>query len=146
MKAKSLFTIGFILLGLSACSSEKVSHNATTLPVKARDLISQNFASAISLVEEEKSMGSVKEYEVTLTDGSEITFTNSGEWKSVETPNNKPVPSGMVPTAIIKYVNAKHAGAYVVGIEKNKKGFEVELSNGVEIQFDKTGNFMNYDN
>lgn len=130
---------------LCACSSETVSHDATQLPEKARDLISQNFNSAISVVEVEKKFGKVDEYEVVLTDGAEISFTSGGEWKSVDTPNNRPIPSGLIPTSIVGFVTEKHNGAYIVGIEKNKKGYEVELSNGVEIQFDNAGNFMSYD-
>lgn len=134
-----------LALGLSACSSKDVSHDATRLPSKARDVISQNFTSAISLIEEEKDFGKVTEYEVTLTDGSEITFNSGGEWTSVNTPNNIPVPAGLVPTAISTYVAEKHAGALIVGIEKDKKGFEVELSNDLDLQFDSSGNFMKYD-
>ena len=134
-----------LMLGLTACSAKNVSHDASILPTKARELISQNFTSAISLVEEEKNFGKVTEYEVNLTDGSEITFNHSGEWTSVDTPNNIPVPAGLVPTAIAKYVAQKHQGALIVGIEKEKKGFEVELSNGVDISFDKAGNFLSYD-
>ena len=140
-----LFLLGCALAGLfAACTSESTTHDATKLPESARNLISRNFTSAISLVEEEKSMGSVKEYEVTLTDGSEITFTGSGDWKSVDTPAGIAVPSGLVPTAIQSYVDTKHQGAFIDGIEKNKKGYEVELSNNIEIQFDMAGNFVSY--
>lgn len=146
MKTQAILVAAALALSLSACSQEKVSHLADNLPVKARELISSNFTNAISLVEEDKEFGKTQEYEVTLTDGSEIKFTSSGDWKSIDTPNNRPVPSGLVPTAIAKYVATKHAGAYIVGIEKEKKGYDVELSNGVEITFDKNGNFLKYDN
>ena len=145
MKLKSILAVCAVALCFAACTSETVSHDATQLPKKARDIINQNFSSAISLIETEKSMGSVKEYEVTLTDGSEISFNGNGEWKSVDTPTNIPVPAGLVPTNIAKFVAEKHAGAFIVGLDKNKKGFEVELSNDVEIQFDPAGNFIKYD-
>ena len=146
MKTRVLFAaLALAAASLTACSSETVSHDATTLPENARNLISKNFSAAISLVETEKSMGTTHEYEVTLADGSEITFGGNGEWKSVETPSNRAVPSGLVPTAIAKYVAERHAGASVIGIEKNKKGYEVELSNGLEMQFDAAGNFLQYD-
>lgn len=145
MKLHALLCAAALSIAVSACSSENVTHDAGILPAEARDIISRNFTSAVSLVEQEKSMGSTKEYEVTLTDGSEITFTGSGEWKSVDVPNNRAVPAGLVPTSIAKYVAAKHAGANIVGIERDKKGYEVELSNGVDINFDVAGNFVSYD-
>lgn len=145
MKIHSILAALVLSVGLASCSTETVSHDVSVLPQKARTLISQNFTSGVSLVEIEKSAGSVKEYEVTLTNGSEISFTGGGEWKSIDTPNNIPVPQGLVPTSINKYVEEKHAGVYIVGIEKDNKGFEVDLSNGVEIEFDSMGNFIKYD-
>lgn len=141
---KLLFAAAVLMIGLSACTSENVTHDATVIPKNARDIISQNFTSAISVVKEEKSMGSVSEYEVTLTDGTDISFNANGDWKSVETPVSRAVPEGLIPTAISRYVKEKHAGAYIDGIEKNKKGYEVDLSNGVDIQFDSSGNFVSY--
>ena len=145
MKLHKLIPGLVMALCLTACASETTTHDATQLPQKARDLIAQNFNSAISLVEIEKSMGSVSEYEVTLTDGCEISFKGDGEWKSIETPPTMAVPEGLVPTNIAKYVAEKHAGAFIDGIEKNKHGFEIELSNNIEIQFDSAGNFLKYD-
>lgn len=145
MKTRAIIGALALALSVSACSSKDVSHDATRLPVQARELISRNFTSAISLVEEEKSFGKTTEYEVTLSDGSQITFKGNGEWESIDTPNNIPIPAGLVPTAIAKYVAAKHAGAYIVGLEKEKKGYEVELSNGVDMVFDLSGNFIKYD-
>lgn len=145
MKLHAIMAACLLAFGAASCSSETITHDATELPQSARDAISRNFSSAISLVEIEKSMGSVKEYEVTLTDGSEISFDGNGEWKSVDTPANIPVPAGLVPTSIAKFVAEKHAGAIIIGLEKDKKGYEVELSNDLEIQFDPAGNFLKYD-
>lgn len=145
MKLHTIVAALALTVGISACSSKDITHDAGQLPVKVRDLISQNFTSAVSLVEIEKDYGKVSEYEVTLTDGSEISFYPNGEWKSVDTPTNKAVPAGLVPTSIANFVKDKHAGALIVGIEKEKKGYEVELSNGVDILFDLTGNFVKYD-
>lgn len=145
MKLHALLAALILATALGSCSTENVSHDATQLPVKARDLIAANFTSAISVVETEKSLGSISEYEVVLTDGSEITFNGNGEWKSIETPNNRQIPSGLIPTSIAGYVAEKHKGAYIVGIEKEKKGYEVELSNEVKMLFDKAGNFLKYE-
>lgn len=130
----------------TSCAKETTTHDASILPEQAKNILNQNFKSGVSLVEiETKGIGD-KEYEVTLTDGSEITFTSSGEWTNIETPNNKAVPEGLVPTTIANYVRQKHAGTSIVGIEKDKKGFDVELSNNIEIKFDPAGNFVKYDN
>lgn len=145
MKKLALFMIMALGLAATACGRENVTHDSSVLPEKARTTLSQNFTSAVTLVEIEKDMGSVKEYEVTLANGSEVTFDGAGEWTSIDTPANVAVPSGLVPTAIANYVKTKHAGALIVGIEKERKGYEVELNNGLDINFDLQGNFVSYD-
>lgn len=145
MKLHRIIAVCLLAVGLGACSSEAVSHDASQIPEKARQTISQNFTSAISVVKTEKDMGRIDEYEVVLTDGTEIEFEANGDWKNINTPNNIAIPSGLIPTAIAGYVAEKHAGALIVGIEKEKKGYDVELSNGVDIQFDLQGNFVKYD-
>lgn len=140
------FIMALLLAGsLTACSSEEVSHDATSLPTQAAELIQRNFTAGVSLVKTEKNFGKTSEYEVTLTDGSEISFNGSGDWESIETPNNIPVPSGVVPTNIATFIREKQAGTYIVGIEKEKHGYDVNLSNGLELKFDLSGNFLSYD-
>lgn len=135
-----------LFLALVSCSGEKYSRDAAILPEKAQKLISQHFNSAISIVKEEKEFAEGKEYEVILADGCEITFDSKGEWKDIETPNNLAVPGSLVPKPIYDYIVANHHGASIVGIEKEKKGYEVELSNNLKIEFNKDGGFLKYDN
>lgn len=145
MKKTLLTLASVLLLTFTACSSENYSHDAQTLPEKAQSMISQYFKSAISVVKEEKEAFSGKEYEVVLSNGCEITFDGNGEWKNIETPVNLSVPEALILPSISNYVVNHHKGATIVGIEKNKKGYEVELSNGVEIQFNQEGGFLQYD-
>lgn len=142
MRLKSLIMALSLCLGLTACSKTEVSHNADVLPDKARTVLSQNFTSAITLVKTTTSAGSSKEYDVILANGTEVEFKGNGEWTSIETPSNVAVPSGLIPTAISNYVKTKHAGALIVGIEKEKNGFSIDLSNDIELNFDLEGNFV----
>lgn len=121
------------------------SRNEDQLPKAARTMISNYFKGGVSLVKTETSMGRVSEYEVILTDGTEISFDRQGNWKDVEVGDSKAVPSQIVPKNIINYVKSSHPGDKIVGIERKRNGFEVELRSGIEIRFNKTGNFIKYD-
>ena len=90
-------------------------------------------------------MGRIDEYEVVLTDGSEISFDRNGNWDNVEVNNTASVPKGFVPKGVGEYVKKNHAGTRVVGIDKDRSGYEVELSNGIDLKFDRAGNFLKYD-
>ena len=90
-------------------------------------------------------MGRVDDYEVVLTDGTEVKFDRNGNWEEVEVAANKRVPEALVPAGIRNYVSDNQHGTRIVGIEKSRKGYEVTLSNGVEIKFNREGQFIRYD-
>ncbi|MCM1152184.1 MAG: PepSY-like domain-containing protein [Muribaculum sp.] len=142
---KILLLFALVIASLSACAGDKYSHDASVLPTAAKTVLQKNFKARVNLVKIDKELGRVSEYEVILTDGSEITFDRNGNWKEVEVGRNKSVPSGFVLQPIQNYVKTNQKGARIVGIDKNRNGYEVELSNGVDIKFDNSGNFVRYD-
>lgn len=66
-------------------------------------------------------------------------------WKDVETSADKSVPNEFVLQPIRDYVKKTHSGTKIVGIERERNGFEVTLNNGIDMKFDKNGNFLKYD-
>ncbi|WP_369695841.1 PepSY-like domain-containing protein [uncultured Duncaniella sp.] len=47
--------------------------------------------------------------------------------------------------AIATYVKQNHKGSRIIGIEKKRNGYEIELSNDLDLEFDKQGNFIRFD-
>ena len=132
-----------VIVGVSA--KDTYAHDASVLPESARTTISNNFKAGVSLVKIDKGIGGIHEYEVILTDGSEISFDKNGNWDNVETSKNKSVPDGFIPAGVKNYVAKNHAGTKIVGIDKERNGYEVELSNGIDMKFNKSGQFVRYD-
>ncbi|MCM1067502.1 MAG: PepSY-like domain-containing protein [Muribaculaceae bacterium] len=71
-------------------------------------------------------------------------FNNSGAWTSVDC-KTKAVPEKLIIKPIRRYLNDNFSGQTVVKIEKKATAFEVELADGVEIKFDRLGNFKSID-
>ena len=89
------------------------------------------------------------DYEVKLTDGTEITFSLAFEWKSVDCDESSVygiVPAELVPEQIADYVTANYPTQHIDKIEKKANGWEIELNNGVEIGFDSNFNVTHIDN
>lgn len=128
-----------------ASARESYAHDGNVLPKAAKTVLAQNFKAGVSVVKLDKDFGHVREYEVVLTDGTEISFDRDGNWENVEVNINKSVPSGIVPNAISSYVKQNQPKQKIVGIEKERGGYEVALSNGIEMKFDKSGQFVKYD-
>lgn len=142
---KLLFILAALIGVFSVSARDTYSHDIKDLPVAAQTIIKNNFKADVSHIKIEKEWGSVSEYDVVLTDGSEITFDSKGNWKDIEVGRNQSVPAKLVPDAIANYVKQNQKKANITGIEKKRSGYEVELSNGVEMKFDLAGKFLRYD-
>lgn len=144
---KKILLSVLLVLGLAtvAVARDDYSRDASVLPEAARTTISNNFKAKISLIKIDKDFGRISEYEVILTDGSEISFDSKGNWRQVETNAKTAVPRAFVLEGIRDFVKKNHAGQNVVGIEKERNGFEVELANGIDLKFDLNGKFIKYD-
>ena len=130
---------------LSVSARDTYSRDVNVLPASARTVLNNNFKSKVSFIKIDKTLGSIDEYEVVLQDGSEITFDKNGNWKDIEVRAKASVPSSMVPAGITNFVKKNQKNSNIIGIEKDRGGYTVDLANGVEIKFDKNGNFVRYD-
>lgn len=143
---KKLLVIIAVVVGIfSASARDTYSRDVAVLPASARTTLKSNFKADVNHIKIDKEWGKVSEYDVVLNDGTEITFDSKGNWKDIEVRNNASVPTGVFPPAIADYVNKYQKKATIVGIEKKRSGYEVELSNGVEIKFNAEGKFLRYD-
>ncbi len=144
---KKLILAAIAIIGIAATATARdgYTRDINVLPKSAQTVISDNFKAKVSVIKVEKSFGKVSEYEVILTDGTEITFDRGGNWENIEVRADGSVPSKFVPEAIAKYVKDNQRGQKIVSIEREKHGYDVELTNGVEMKFDKSGAFLRYD-
>lgn len=143
---KKLIILLAVIMGVfTAYARDNYSHNPADLPNSAQTLLKNNFKAGVSHIKIEKDFGRIKEYDVVLTDGTEVTFDSHGNWKDIEVRQNASVPSSLVPKAITEYIKLNQKKVKITGIEKNRSGYEVELSNGVEMKFNSEGQFLRYD-
>lgn len=144
---KRLFIALIAVAGIStaAMARDTYAHDASVLPQAAQMTLAKNFKAEVSVVKIEKDFGRVSEYEVVLSDGTEITFDRDGNWDNIEVRKTMKIPSAFIPAAIAKYVKTNMSGENIVGIDKDRSGYDVELSNGVDMKFNKNGQFVRYD-
>lgn len=135
-------------LSLAACSSESVSGDMNDMPQAVQTAVKDNFKSEVVKAKVEKNAVGADEYEVTLADGTKVKYEND-QWEEVKVPMGQSVPNAFVPEAIRNYVAEKHAGMSIYKIDRDNKGYDVDLSNGTvkgpELKFDTAGNFVKYD-
>lgn len=87
--------------------------------------------------------------DVVLNDYTKIEFRLNHEWKKVDCEHSATftsVPATLVPEQITAYVNANFPNTLIKKLEKKfMGGWEIELSNGIEIEFDKRFNVIDFD-
>ena len=127
------------------CARDRVSRDVNLLPTEARELIKNHFAEAsISYLKVDKNLFRVEGYDVRLTDGTELDFNSKGQWTEIEAEKNA-VPASLIPDVIKKYMKQNYNGQRVKKIKHNRRGYELKLSNGLEVEFDNMGNFLRLD-
>ena len=104
---------------------------------------------------EAEVLSSIKDgfdYEVTLSDYTQIGFDGNMfgkfEWEEVDCQHASiytVVPSALIPNEITNYVNRIHGTLSIVKISKDNRSWDIKLSNGIKIEFDKRFNVIDFD-
>lgn len=139
-----------VLVGASVwcCSDDDDKNDITVgydqLPQDAKVFISEYYEGvSVSRIEKDIDFEDI-EFVVYLSNGHEVTFNSHGEWNDVEAPMGQTVPAGIVPAAIADYVAVNYPDWGINEISKNAAGYEVELTDGLDLSFDTAGNFVDY--
>ena len=137
MNVRKLLAFFPILLGvwmLSSCDDEK-KIDFGDLPSEARSFIENYFPSAdiLSIVQEKED--GRKEYQVKLSDGTDMEFDEDGEWTNIEC-YFSPLPTGILPANVITKVEELRTEAYINGVEKELGGYVVEVTDAGGIDWD----------
>lgn len=114
------------------------------LPVMAQSFIKENFTEKkVSFVKQDRDFVEVS-YEVVFADAVRLEFDSDGEWTEIDQRNSQ-VDSRFIPVPVLEYVSANYPDAYIVKIERDNRGTEIRLTNGLELSFDKNGNLVDID-
>lgn len=142
---KIVFTLLLVVVGLGVARADKYTIDRSQLPEAAQQMLTEHFPKAkVSMIKVDKHLLKKTDYDVKLVNGTKIEFNNAGKWTSVDC-KTREVPQGLILKPIQRYVKKNFPDVKIVKIEKDFKGFEVDLSDGVELKFDRLGTFKGAD-
>lgn len=138
--------VAFIVVaGMSSCEEDKII-GSEELPEAARTFLTSYFSSnTITQVKKDRDGVFGKEFEVYLDNATKVEFDKHGEWVSVDGADNQAIPTGFIPASIVTYVATNYPNAQISDISKERDGYEVELTNGIDLDFDSSGTFLRID-
>ncbi len=134
---KKIICLAAVAMGISMTASADTERaiDFSQLPNKAQQTVSSNFGDKkVALVKVEEDFLS-KSYDVYFTDGTKIEFDGSGQWTEIDC-DDLIVPSALIPEGILAKVKELYPDAAVNEIEREKRGYEVKLSNRMKLKFD----------
>lgn len=135
MKRFSIFCI-VIIMTVAAYASKPLS--PTKLPQSIKNFIKQNFSNA-SVVSAETD--AYKEFDVRLSDGTEIDFDKNGRWEDIKNYNG--LSDSLVPSKAAEYIKNSYPNIKIIEIEAEGSNWEIKLQNSRELLFSYEGNFLN---
>ncbi len=142
---KKFFAIGFVALELlmTACSDKPVM--PAQLPVDITAFIQQNFpGQTISFAKKDLEITGWQ-YNVVLADGTQIDFDTDHMWDKIQCAMTTSMPTALVPAPILAHLQTNFPGAMILKIDKERYGYEIELTNGLEMKFNNQGALMEVD-
>lgn len=121
---------------LSSTAFAGVVISPSSLPEKITNFVRGNFPDANILFAKKD----FTEYELQLSDATEIEFGITGEWKEIKSYNGiNPAILGQEASSTI---SKNYPGIKIVKIEKEWNGFEVKLANMMKLYLDNNGNLI----
>lgn len=145
MKKIVFLFVSLFVMNLVAFADNDKPIQVSEMPKDAQQFIKNHFANqSVALAKMETDFLD-KSYDVIFTNGDKVEFDKKGKWTKVDCEHTQ-VPSEIVPVAIQQYVSKNYPDAKVIKIElTDRKGYEVDLSNGLDIEFDKKMNVRKID-
>ena len=137
MKKILALLVCLLTISTGVCADDDRPVRFDQLPAKAQAYVKKYFP-------QEKDFFD-KKYEVIFANSSKVEFFKDGTWKEVDCKYST-VPEAVIPEAILRYVKATYPDHKVVKIEKEDRGYEAKLANGMKLEFDNKFNLIDIDN
>ena len=110
------------------------------MPEVAQALHKQYFASKVPLV----MTVDWDDYTIRYESGEKVEFDKQGNWKEIDCRASQ-VPVELIPEEIKANIAATFPGAIILKIDRNRRGYEVKLNNGLEVEYSPTFQVIDID-
>jgi len=143
MKRMMFLICMFLMMGTTySMAGDGYVVGVQQLPAPAQEVMTKCFAdkTLLTILKERN------EYEVIFNTGEKIEFNKKGEWTEVSCHTTQ-VPDILIPNPIKMRIMADFSNTRIVKIDRSRNGkkYEVKLSNGLEVEFDKNFNVKKVD-
>ena len=141
---KSIKAILLLVAVLATSFNANADHDQvisfSEIPEAAQALLKQCFADKVPLV----VTVDWDDYTIVYDSGEKVEFDKQGNWKEINC-RTSCVPTELIPEAIKSHIQATFPGSAIIKLDRNRRGYEVKLNNGLEVEYDPTFQIIDID-
>ncbi len=139
---KKLFLILTTIILLTGCEKETIIQG-NQVPEKIKTYLETHFLnySVLQLLEDREGFNLT--YDVTLEQGYFLEFNRKME--IIEVTGTQTIPHSVIPSVILTYVQTHFVEESILSWDLSDRIQEVTLDNGLQLEFEKEGNFLRID-
>ncbi len=130
MKKLLFVLLAVLTLGFSAKADHDQVINFNQLPQQAQTLLKQHFANKVPLI----VTMDWDDYTIVYDSGEKVEFDKQGKWKEIDCRTSS-VPTALIPEQIKSHIRATFPGTTIINLDRNRRGYEVKLNNGLEVEY-----------
>ncbi|MBO4722194.1 MAG: PepSY-like domain-containing protein [Muribaculaceae bacterium] len=137
---KAILLMVAILIGFNAKADHDQVIAYSQLPANAQAMLKQHFADKVPLV----ITMDWDDYTIVYDSGEKVEFDKQGEWKEINCRTSF-VPTALIPEQIKANVKTSFPGTTIIKLDRNLRGYEVKLNNGLEIEYNRSFQVIDID-
>ncbi len=144
-KVTFLVAVIFSVFFLTSCDKETVLAD-NNIPSEIKSYVSTHFPTNTIVQAIKDKDGLSKSYDVILDGGFKLEFNKSYNITDVESTNKTTkLPDSVIPAKLLAYVAANYPNNTIVSWELDDKNQQIELNNGLDLEFNMNGDFLRID-
>ena len=140
MKKYLILLVAILTLGFSAKADHDQVITYNQLPANAQTMLKQYFADKVPLI----VTMDWDDYTIVYDSGEKVEFDKQGNWKEIDCRTSF-VPTALIPEQIKANVKTSFPGTTIIKLDRNRRGYEVKLNNGLEIEFNRSFQVIDID-
>ena len=135
-----VFMAFLMTMSLTAMGEDDRVITFDQLPAQSKDLLKKHFAAKVPLV----VTVDYDDYKVVYQSGEKVEFDKRGNWKEFECKTSR-VPVALIPEQIKSSVKTTFPGATIIKLSRDRRGYEVKLNNGMDLEFNRSFQIVEID-
>ena len=141
MKKTLFILLAFVLtLSLPMMADNDRVITFEQLPAQSQTMLKKYFAEKVPLI----VTVDLDDYTVMYQSGEKVEFDKKGNWREINCKTSA-VPTDLIPEQIKAVVKQTYPGATIIKIDRDRRGYDIKLSNGLDIEFNRNFQIIEID-